>query len=220
VPPDPELSARDWQSPAEAAALSAGMAVFALFSHRGSPWVLPGAAGLLVASLAIGSSLRRTPRPAELLGLSGCWREVVPYAVLGVAIGAGAGLLHRLGMGLSAWPPGGGWAFVLVACLIGAAEELVYRGWLQGALRPLGWPAAVALAAVAHAGYKTALFAGPGVPVASDLASLAGWTVAGGLVLGVLRQFSGSVVPCLLAHAAFDFVVYRALTHAPWWVWS
>lgn len=84
----------------------------------------------------------------------------------------------------------------------------------------LGWPAAVAVAAVAHAAYKTALFAWPGAPVSVDLAEIALWTTSGGMALGPLRALSGSVLPPLLAHAAFDFVTYRPVASAPWWVWS
>ncbi len=202
---------------------AAGMVVFALLAHRGLPWIVPGAIGLLVASVAIGDSLRRAARPVELVGLGGSGAVhsgAVLFCVLGVVLGAGAGVLHRTSLGLAAWPLQGAGAFVVVACLIGAAEELVYRGWLQGAMRLLGWPAAVAIAAVAHAAYKTALFSGMSVPVAGDLLSIAVPTVVGGMVLGVLRQLSGSVVPCLVAHAVFDFVVYRSVAHAPWWVWS
>jgi membrane protease YdiL (CAAX protease family) len=111
-------------------------------------------------------------------------------------------------------------AFVIVACLIGATEELIFRGWLLGKARAFGWPAAVVIAAVAHTAYKTALFVWPAVPVAVDLAGVACWTLAGGVVLGLLRACSGSLLPPLMAHAAFDFVVYRNVVHAPWWVWE
>ena len=40
-----------------------------------------------------------------------------------------------------------------------------------------------------------------------------------GMVLGLGRQFSGSVAPPMSAHAAFDLVVYGALAHAPWQAW-
>jgi membrane protease YdiL (CAAX protease family) len=201
-------------------AASAGMVVFALFSHRGPPWIVLGAIALLVVAAAIGRSLRRATRPAALLGLGGLSRRAVLFSIVGAVIGTGAGLLHRKGLGIPLWPVGGLEAFAAVACLIGATEELLYRGWIQGTARPFGWPAAVAIAAVAHAAYKTALFAWPPGPIAIDYAAIGLWTVAGGIVIGLLREISGSVVPSMLAHAAFDFVVYGALAHAPWWVWA
>lgn len=99
----------------------------------------------------------------------------------------------------------------------------LYRGWLLGRIRRLGWPAAIVIAALAHTAYKTALFVWPLEGASADLASIGSialQTFAGGLVLGSLRAWSGSLLPALLADAAFDFVVYRALSAAPWWVWG
>jgi membrane protease YdiL (CAAX protease family) len=138
----------------------------------------------------------------------------------GAASGVGAGLRHRRGLELPLLPAGGLEIFVAVACLIGVTEELVYRGWLQGRLRALGWPVAVVAAAAPHAAYKSALFAWPPGPAEVDCAVIAGWTFVGGVVSGLLRQFSGSVVPSMVAHAAFDFLVYGAVARAPWWVWG
>jgi len=73
---------------------------------------------------------------------------------------------------------------------------------------------------VAHAAYKTALFVWPPAPVAVDLVAILALTFIGGLVLGLLREASNSVLPPVAAHVAFDFVVYGALDQAPWWVWG
>ncbi len=107
----------------------------------------------------------------------------------GAASGVGAGLRHRRGLELPLLPAGGLEIFVAVACLIGVTEELVYRGWLQGRLRALGWPVAVVAAAAPHAAYKSALFAWPPGPAEVDCAVIAGWTFVGGVVSGLLRQF-------------------------------
>jgi membrane protease YdiL (CAAX protease family) len=141
-------------------------------------------------------------------------------AAIGIAAGATAGLLHRFDLGLPVLPAAAFEPFVLLACLIGATEELVYRGWLFGKIRRFGWPAAIMIATVAHTAYKVALFARPGVPVPVDLLSLALWTMGGGLVLGVLRAASGRVGPAVAGHVAFDLVVYHQVAEAPWWVWG
>lgn len=204
----------------EVGAASTGMVLFALVSHRGLPWIVLGAIGLLLTAATIGRQLSQVSSPAALLGLGRLSSKALRFSVLGAAIGIGAGLLHRKGLGVSLWPVGVVGSFVWVACLVGMTEELVYRGWMQGTARPLGWPAAVAIAAVAHAAYKTALFAWPIASMTTDLMAIGLWTAVGGIVIGLLREFSGSVVPSMVAHAAFDFVVYRAMTHAPWWVWT
>ena len=204
----------------EVLAVSLGMVLFAWFAHRGLPWITLSTVGLLVTAATIVISLRSLPRPAEVLGLAGLPRHPVFFFVVGAVIGAGGGMLHRYSLGLSVWPAGGVEVFAAIACLIGATEELVYRGWLQGRAQVLGGPAAIVIAAVAHAAYKTALFAWPTTPMAIDYAGIALWTLLGGLVLGLLRAYSESVGPSMLAHAAFDFMVYGALVYAPWWVWG
>jgi membrane protease YdiL (CAAX protease family) len=203
------------------------MILFALCSHQGMPWIIAGAGGLLLTAAAIAGGSQRSEvesqkfaaGPASVLGLDGFSITIAVFTLAGVGVGAGAGLLHRNALGIALQPAEGVEAFVIMACLIGATEELIYRGWLFGKARAFGWPAAVMIAAIAHASYKTALFAWPPAPVAVDLWGMAVWTAAGGIVLGLLRVFSGSLIPPLLAHAAFDFVVYRSVAHAPWWVW-
>lgn len=199
--------------------VAAGMVVFALFSHRALPWILVSIAGLLIAAAALERSLRSAPGVAGLLGLAGFSGKIGLITILGCAIGVGGGLLHRQSLGLPL-APAGLERFAIVACLIGAMEELIYRGWLQGRLRPLGWPVAVVVAAAAHTVYKLALFAWPLGPSAVDYAALAEWTFLGGVIAGLLRQSSGSAIPPMAAHAAFDLIVYGALARSPWWVWG
>lgn len=204
----------------ETLAASVGMVVFAALSHRGLPWIVFGVGGLLAAAAAIEQSFRSADSPASLLGLCGPSRRALLFTAAGCAVGAGLGLLYRTRMGMRPLPVGGLTMFVALACVVGATEELVYRGWMQGRLRVFGWPAAVMGAAVAHAAYKTALFVWPPELMNLPLVVLATWTAAGGIVFGLLREFSGSVVPPMLAHAVFDFLVYGAVARAPWWVWT
>jgi len=200
-------------------AASVGLAVFAAFSHRGAPQVFLALGGFALAAAAILWSGFGTARPTELLGLSGCSKRVVTFSFVGVALGLGAGVWHRYALDLSLWPHDIE-VFVVVACLIGATEEIVYRGWLLGRACRLGPAAAVMVAALAHTAYKTALFAFPSVAESIDLAQIALATFLGGIVLGALRAASGSLVPPMLAHAVFDFAVYGAVATAPWWVWN
>jgi membrane protease YdiL (CAAX protease family) len=206
---------------AEAGAVSAGLVLFALTVHSGLPWVLAGAVGLAVAAIVIGLSLRATVSRSPRRPLAASARQAgrLTWLAVGLIFGGGLGVTYRVVWGLPALPVGLE-AFVIVACLVGATEELVYRGYVQGRLRVLGWPAAVVLAAVAHTAYKTSLFVLPASPVDIDFAFLATWTLAGGIVFGLLREFSRSILPPVAAHAAFDLVVYGAMVQAPWWVWA
>ena len=154
-----------------------------------------------------------------LFGLSALSPKLIPIGLAGCAAGAGLGVFYRMSFGMSIVPGSLEW-FVLAACAIGAAEELVYRGWMQGRLRTLGRPAAVLIAAFAHAAYKTALFALPASPIGVDYRLIAAWTFAAGALFGLFRELSDSVIPPAAAHVAFDLMVYGAVARAPWWVWT
>lgn len=160
--------------------------------------------------------------PLALLGLRGPTAWLVPLTFVGIGLAVVAGMAHRGQPGVVPSGAGGIHPFVLLAALIGVTEELIYRGWVMGRLLSKGWPLAVLVAAVAHAAYKTALFVWPpaSVIVVYDLGSILVWTLVGGVVLGLLRVWSRSIWPAVIAHAAFDLVVYSAFAAPPWWVWG
>jgi membrane protease YdiL (CAAX protease family) len=134
-------------------------------------------------------------------------------------VGAAAALAYRNHGGWTVLPQGvAGFAFV--AALIGGAEEIVYRGYVQGRLRPLGVLGAIVGAAALHTAYKTALFALPPAGLATDPAFIATWTLIGGNLFGWLRQLSGNALAPLAAHIVFDLLVYGEFASAPWWVWA
>ena len=110
--------------------------------------------------------------------------------------------------------------FAAVAALIGATEELLFRGVVQGRLRSLSPATAVLAAALLHTAYKLSLFATPAPGELVNLRVLLTCTLAGGVAFGAVRQVSGSVWPCVAAHAAFDILGYGDCTAAPTWVWN
>ncbi len=211
------------------------MVLFAVFAHSGLPWNLVSDLGLVLAALAMLFSLRQDrttacPERVEwggLLGLVPFGRRAAILGVLGAALGIGLGLLFRWKFGLY-WFPGAPGRFAPVAAAIGGAEELFYRGYLQGRLNRINGVVAVIGAAAAHTAYKAALFVLPALSLSNappaaahvDWIVLAFWTFAGGLLFGALRQAARNVAPALAAHAAFDIVVYGELARAPWWVWN
>jgi len=115
----------------EAVLVSAGMVAFALLSAAGASRGLAAVAGLVLAVLALYLSMRTGTHPVSLFALvrprGWAWAAVGAGAV----VGAGLAVLYRWAWMPTVWPPDFR-AFVLVAMLIGAAEEVLYRGYVQG----------------------------------------------------------------------------------------
>jgi membrane protease YdiL (CAAX protease family) len=195
------------------------MVLFALAAHTAPPTFLLAVAGLICAALALAASFRSEESLASLFGITGLSRTVMVWCLLAAAGGAGLAILFRHSEGrflfLNGLEP-----FVATAAAIGAAEELLFRGFVQGRLARLGWLVAVLLAAAAHTAYKTALFAFPPEDLVIQYGSLTFWTFTVGAAFGLTRHLSGSVLPALTAHVLFDILVYGDWAQAPWWVWG
>jgi len=109
--------------------------------------------------------------------------------------------------------------FVIIAAVIGATEELVFRGFIQEKAKEINGQFSVVFSAAAHTGYKCCLFLGPSVAAGIDILNLAFWTFLFGLFIGTIRHFSKSIFPAVIAHVLFDLIVYSEFIAAPWWVW-
>jgi len=216
-----------WLDAGEAAVAGAGMVLFALFAHSLSVPFAFSAAGLTLTAAALVQAVVRSRSPLALFGLAPVTRKTALYVALGAALGLALGVWYRRHIGAPALPEAFR-GFALVAALIGSAEEILYRGYVQGRFRRLGPVGATLCAAILHTAYKTALFALPGEAMAINFPFIIAATLVGGLAFGLLRELSGgstsltagNVLAPLAAHAAFDLIVYAELTKAPWWVWT
>jgi len=208
-----------WLDAGEAAVAGAGMVLFALFAHSRSAAFALSAAGLALTAAALVRGGVRSRSPLGLFGLAPVARKTALYVPVGALLGLALGIWYRRHIGAPPLPEAFR-GFALVAALIGSAEEVLYRGYVQGRLRRLGPVGVVACAALLHTAYKTALFTLPGEAMTIDLEFIVAATFIGGLVFGALRQLSSNVLAPLGAHAAFDLVVYADFAEAPWWVWS
>lgn len=205
--------------PGAVAVAAAAMVIFAACAHRPWPEKSVAVAGLLVAAGAVERSLRGGGSMARMLGFGPERRRLAALVPVGAALGLGLAMLARWAIDRPLLPhslqP-----FVLLACAVGAAEEVVYRGWMQGRLAGLGRASAIGLAALAHAGYKTALFVWPAGGQSPDLVWIGAWTALGGIGIGALREAARSTWPSIAAHVVFDLVMYGAFASAPWWLWG
>jgi membrane protease YdiL (CAAX protease family) len=111
-------------------------------------------------------------------------------------------LAHDTLQVLMATPPNLGWWLVVAGALIGAPvlEEILYRGCLQQGMRRLGvgpW-----LATLATSGLFAFMHL-PALPDEGRISALAGLLVLA-IGLGILRERTGRLTPCILAHALFN----------------
>jgi len=109
--------------------------------------------------------------------------------------------------------------FVILSILIGATEEIIFRGVVQGEANRWNTTGAVYLSALAFAGYKALLFILPAAENETNVFNLFTFTFLAGILLGYARKNSGSLWPCLIAHGIFDLLVYMETAKPPWWVW-
>ena len=202
----------------EALIAAAGMCLFALFAQRPLPLFYISLAGLMLVAALIARSLDRDISLSAVIGWIPVSRSVALSTAVGFALGALLGLWYRNAYGLSLFPVHLA-RFVASAALIGATEELVFRGYIQGRISGFGFLGAPAFAALSHTAYKCILFIFPPDGVDIHLTLLASLTFAAGLIFGLLRQLSGSVLPPLAAHVLFDVLAYGDRAQAPWWIW-
>lgn len=197
-----------------------GLFLFALHIHYRDWRISFAIGGFLLAALSIVHFIFAHPSSAaSAFGFAPFSKKVPVFLLLGCAIGVAFGILYRFYYAQSVFP-NTFYRFACVACLVGATEELIYRGFVQGVMRPAGKSGAVILASLFHTTYKCALFTAFPLPEGINLYFLAVATFFSGIVLGGLRQCSGSVFPAMAAHAFFDLIVYGDYFHAPWWIWS
>jgi membrane protease YdiL (CAAX protease family) len=200
---------------------SASSAGFALSSHRGELF-LPKFAFLGVCGASLFISWISIDSPARTVfgepRLPGQWWRTSVVAFLGVVAAIG----YRALLAESPLPSQLYW-FAVPAALVGATEELLWRGWMQGVLtQHFGARHAVLFTAVSHTAYKTSLFALPSVVVprqSFNLLLLVVLTFVFGMLLGVFRARQGTIGGPAAFHALFDLLGYGELTTAPWWFW-
>jgi membrane protease YdiL (CAAX protease family) len=201
----------------EASIVAAGMCLFATFIHCAVPLKLLAIGGLCLTAGGILHGLSSTTENARLLGLRFS-RQVTPYLICACLLGIGLGFTYRLGYGMESVAPTLQ-RFALLASAIGATEEVLYRGYLQGRLSRFRPWLAIGLAAACHTAYKTSLFVIIPAEIQVNLFLLSICTLVVGCLFGYLRQLTGSLWPPLLAHCSFDIIAYGDRVAAPWWVW-
>jgi len=203
---------------AEAVICSLGFIVFAYFINNEFPARLISFGGLLLSGIIIARNLQSASDLRRITGEYGGSRRLLLLTVSGIVLGSILSALYRKHTGVELFPHSIHF-FAFIAALIGSTEELIFRGFIQEHVREINGPFSVIFSALSHTGYKLFLFLSPAVIVNVDTGFLAFFTFLAGIVFGIVKDLSGSLIPAVTAHALFDILVYAEFVHAPWWVW-
>ncbi len=176
-------------------------------------------AGIILAIVMVGIRLESAADLIRAFGFSRLKKGSLYFLFISILAAFILGMLYR--QSLELWIlPRRLFPFALMASLIGATEELVFRGYIQTRLRVINIFVAVFAGALAHTCYKLVLFWSLESGALINYQGLIIWTLIGGLVFGILREASKNVIFPLICHVIFDIIVYGDRVIHPWWIWG
>lgn len=193
---------------------SLGLIVFSFFVHYKFPVRIISFAGLLISAFVIALNLRSLSDLKKYFS----FKTTLPYFLFGITVSIVLAVLYRWHLDISLFPESI-YPFAALAALIGGTEELIFRGFLQEYVKKINGPFSIVFSTLSHTGYKCFLFLSPVIPADTNVGFLALWTFGAGLLFGIIRHLSKSLLPSLSAHVLFDVLVYAEFAGAPWWVW-
>lgn len=196
---------------------ASGFMLFAYFLFRPFPLMFLSILGLVTPAVIIANQINSVDKLSKAIGLPLPYPKY-RYSIVGILAGLILALIYRLSLGIPVMMEGLGW-FVVIAALIGASEELIFRGFLQGFMKQIHPRVAIFGAALSHAAYKFCLFINQHGNSVLDLKYIFLLTFLVGVLAGYLREKSGSVLPVVVGHVVFDVIVYGDSLVEPWWVW-
>jgi membrane protease YdiL (CAAX protease family) len=195
---------------------SAGTWLFASFIHT-NPAI--GIAGLLLTSLCISFYAGGFTDLIRITGLYEYNVKLIFYSTICIIAGVAMGIHSNLGHYKPVIPAALSSTAVIVAA-IGIVEELLFRGFIQGAFSKTSHLFGILAASGSHTIYKVLVLWSFTINLGIDLVDLALYTFAVGLLAGWVRKISGNIIPSALGHMCFDIVVYGSLSTIPVWVWG
>jgi membrane protease YdiL (CAAX protease family) len=202
----------------EALLCSLALMFFSFFINSGIPLRFFAIAALIVPAWFFSRNLQSLSDLKRIAHSAASTKITVLYCFAGALAGIVFSTLYRWHLEITLFPDSFH-LFVLVAALIGATEELVFRGFIQDQVRNINPPFSILFSTLAHTSYKCCLFLSPMAAGEIDIRFLALWTLIAGVLLGTIRHFSKSILPTVIAHSLFDILVYAGFVNSPWWVW-
>ncbi len=197
----------------------AGLFLFARYVHERSWLVVISFTGLFLAALSLVIFFKNAKENISVFGSLRFTPGAIGFLITGIIAGGILGICYRYFFFDTTFPVSLT-LFAIISPLIGITEELLFRGYFQGRFREVNRIFAIVFAALAHTTYKFIVLRSLPDPAGIDFPFLITWTMIGGLIFGILRDLSDSVLPPSLAHGCFDVIVYGGFVSAPVWVWG
>ncbi len=195
-----------------------GIIIFAVFSHRKILSFIISFTGLIIAGIIINRNVRTIRDFKSLFGFNKISGATFVYLFIATVFGVLIAVVYRNHQHNFILPVRLTY-FAIPAMLIGSTEELVFRGFIQGHTRHISVIFSVIFATIAHTAYKCLFFLAHQSVYQTDIIFLMKWTILGGIVFGILKEYSNNIVPPLAGHVVFDLLVYGDSFDIPWWVW-
>ncbi len=196
-----------------------GILIFAIFSHGKIVPFMFSFAGLLAAAAVITRNAGSVKKLRSAFGLNSVSGKVLIFMIISLLFGILIGIIYRKYQYNSVLP-GKLTIIALLAALTGSMEEMIFRGFIQGHTRQISILFSVVFATLAHTAYKCSFFMSHQSLYETDIIFLMKWTIFGGMIFGIIREYSNNIIPPLVGHAIFDIIVYGDYLHSPWWIWS
>jgi membrane protease YdiL (CAAX protease family) len=196
-----------------------GLVVFSIFSHREFLPFIFSMAGLLAAAVIIVRNSSSGKKVKLLFGFNQVSGKVLIYLVISLLFGILIAVAYRKYQYSSVLPARLTYIAILAA-LTGSLEEIIFRGFIQGYTRQISILFSIVFAILAHTAYKCSLFMAHQSVYETNILFLMKWTIYGGIVFSILREYSNNILPPIIGHAVFDIIVYGDYLHSPWWLWS
>jgi membrane protease YdiL (CAAX protease family) len=197
----------------------AGVYIFSMFIHSNSIIIILAFLGLIITAISINHAADDLRSLGRIFGITPVLKKVALHTIIGVTFGCLLGILYRH-VSRSAILPSTLTKIAIISPVIGITEELLFRGFILGRMRPFGKIISVLYAAAGHSLYKYLLLISLSFDTGINFPVLITLTFFVGIILGVLRVVSSNIIPAASAHACFDVLVYGGYISAPVWVWA
>lgn len=196
----------------------AGILVFAGFIGEPGMLILIGVAGIVLSAIIISLRIRSLKDFILIFGFGRLSLTGIYFLLISILGGMLFGMIYRNSLSIGVFPSRIT-HFAILASLVGASEELLFRGYLQTQTRRFGAMISILAGTSGHTLYKFCFFLSMQAGMEISLSGLVIWTLAGGIIFGTIKELSKSTWFPIICHVIFDIIVYGDRTIAPWWIW-